>query len=192
MNAPPVHAPAAHPREFSLLALAREVWDEMGGCEYHVLAKEIARRIQPDDRLAALNEALVEYARHFNTRQGKAAPPKVSPSPVPTTGGAGGSTKPAAAQRNSARSSKVRAIREAWPQLRRYISTQDGRKALGDCTADNLIFHAGLLEGLANANAKQAEKERSLAALLKAKKVARVRDLPDSALAEYFEEGGSA
>jgi hypothetical protein len=49
--------------EFSLRALTHDVWDEMGGADYHVLAKEIARRVKPAHREAALIEALTEYAR---------------------------------------------------------------------------------------------------------------------------------
>ena len=48
--------------EFSLRALTREVWDDLGSADYHVLAKEVARRVTARHREAALNEALTDPA----------------------------------------------------------------------------------------------------------------------------------
>jgi hypothetical protein len=158
--------------EFSLKALAREVWDEIGGADYHVLAKEIARRVRPEDRVAALNESMLEYARHFAVG--------LRPS--------GRKTRPGAGQRNSARSAKVAGIRRSWPQLRARILTNDGQKPLSDCTAADLIFHVDLLERQARQNQAKAGWYREIAAALKAHKVQRVRDLPDAVIAEFLGE----
>lgn len=165
--------PAAEPG-FSLRALAREVWDDMGGADYHVLAKEIRRRISRADRDAALDEALTEYARHFAVGQ--------RPS---------GRSRPGAGPLNSRRSSKVASIRQSWPELRARIFTKDGQKAYGDCTKADLIFHADLLERQARQNQAKASWERDIAAALGAHKVERVRDLPDDVLAQFF-RGGAA
>lgn len=156
--------------EFSLRALARETWDELGGCDYHVLAKEIQRRISAADRDAALSEALTEFSRQFTVGL------------RPTLR----KVKPGAGQRNSARSAKVAGIRQTWPQLRAHIFTKDGQKALGKCTVADLIFHADLLERQSRQLQAKASRERDLAALLKAHKVERVENLPDDVLAAYF------
>jgi hypothetical protein len=157
--------------EFSLKELAREVWDETAGADYHVVAKELARRIRPDDRVAALNEALVAFARQFVT----GLRPALRRSPAAT------------AQRNSARSAKVAGIRRAWPQLRATYFTKDGQKPLGECTKIDVIFIAENLDRKARENAAKAGRMRELAAALSAHKVQRVRDLPDEVLAEFLE-----
>ena len=166
--------------EFSLRRLATEVWDEMDGCEYHVLAKELARRIRPADREAALGEALVQWAYAFNTTVGHASPPG--------TGQGEG-----AGQQNSGRSRKVAAIRADWQRrMTRHISTADGQKAIGDCTAEDLIFNAEVLETLASANQRKAAWERRLAAAVEEHGAGCVRELPDEALAEFFAHGEDA
>ena len=166
---------AAQRPEFSLRKLATEIWSEMGGCEYHVLAKELARRIRPADREAALGEALVQWAYLFNTTVGHASPPG-------TGQGEGG-----AGQQNSGRSRKVAAIREEWRRrMTRHISTADGQKAIGDCTAEDLVFNAQVLETLATANQRKAAWERRLATAVEEHGVEKVRELPDDVLAEFF------
>ena len=157
-------------KEFSLRALCRQVWEDLGGCDYHVLAKEVRRRIKAADRDAALDEALVEYSRVFALGQ---RPPLRK-------------QKPGAGQQNSARSWKVQGTRQMWPQLRAHIFTRDGQKALGKCTAADLIFHAELLEKQSRQLVRKASRERELAAALKAHKVDRVENLPDEVLAEFF------
>jgi len=156
--------------EFSLRTLHREVWDELGGCDYHILAKEVERRIDAQDSAAALSEALTEYARMFAMGQR---------SPL-------GKQKAGAGQRNSARSWKVQGTRQMWPELKAHIFTRDGQKALGKCTAADLIFHAELLEKQSRQLIRKASRERELAAALKAHKVGRVENLPDEVLAEFF------
>ncbi|HLK78198.1 MAG TPA: hypothetical protein VKU77_31680 [Streptosporangiaceae bacterium] len=155
---------------FSLRALCREVWDDLGGCDYHVLAKEAERRITAQDAALALPEALTEYARMFAMGQ---RPPLSK-------------QKPGAGQRNSARSWKVQGARQMWPQLKAHIFTSDGQKALGKCTAADLIFHADLLEKQSRHLVRKASRERELAAALKAHKAERVENLPDDVLAEFF------
>jgi hypothetical protein len=156
--------------EFSLRSLCREVWEELGGCDYHVLAEKVARRIDRADQERALDEALAEYCRQFTVGL------------RPTLR----KVKPGAGRRNSARSSKVQAIRQTWPQLKAHIFTKDGQKALGKCTVADLIFHADLLERQSRQLQAKAGRERQLAALLQAHKVDRVENLPDEVLAEYF------
>ena len=173
-------ATASRP-EFSLRRLATEVWDEMGGCEYHVLAKEMARRIRPGDREAALGEALVQWSYLFNATVGHASPP------------AAGQGEGGAGQRNSGRSRKVAAIRADWQRrMTRHISTADGQKAIGDCTAEDLIFNAEVLETLASANQRKAAWERRLAAAVEEHEAERVRELPDDVLAQFFTSGEDA
>ena len=169
---------AAQRPEFSLRKLATEIWSEMGGCEYHVLAKELARRIRPADREVALSEALVQWSYLFNATVGHASPPA-------TGQGEGG-----AGQQNSGRSRKVAAIRADWQRrMTRHISTADGQKALADCTAEDLVFNAEVLESLATANQRKAAWERRLAAAVEEHGVKKVRELPDEALAEFFAHG---
>lgn len=154
--------------EFSLRKLARETWDDLGGADYHILAKEIERRVQPGDRDAALDEALTEYARQFC----------VGLRPPARKAGAG--------QRNSARSAKVSGIRQAWPELRAHIFTKDGQKSYGRCSPADLIFHAELLEKQARQNQAKASWERDLAATIIAHKVTLVENLPDDVLEQFF------
>ena len=157
-------------REFSLRKLCREVWEELGGCDYHVLAKEVQRRIKAADRDAALADALVEYSRVFSIG--------LRPS---------SSRRPAkAGQRNSGRSAKVAGIRRAWPQLRATYFTKDGQKPLGECSLADVIFIAEHLEKKARENQAKAGWMRDVAAAMKASKVAHVRDLPDDVLAGFL------
>lgn len=162
--------------EFSLRALAKEVWEDLGGCDYHVLAKEIQRRVSAADRDAALAEALTEYSRQFTVGL------------RPTLR----KVKPRAGQVNSGRSAKVAGIRRTWPELKAHIFTRDGQKALGKCTHADLIFHADLLERQSRQLQAKASRERDLAALLKAHKVERVENLPNTVLAEYFSDKAAA
>jgi hypothetical protein len=157
--------------EFSLRALCREVWEELGGCDYHVLAKEVHRRIKAADREAALSDALVEYSRVFSI----GFRPSASRRPAKSAG-----------QRNSGRSAKVAGIRRAWPQLRATYFTKDGQKPLGDCSAADVIFIAEHLEKKARENQAKAGWMRDVAASMKANKVTHVRDLPDDVLAGFL------
>jgi hypothetical protein len=157
--------------EFSLRALAREVWDDTGGADYHVIAKELLRRIPAGKQEAALSEALAEYSRHF----------VVGLRPTARK------VRPGAGQRNSARSAKVAGIRRAWPQLRATYFTKDGQKPLGDCTRIDVVFIAEHLEKKARENQAKAGWMRDLSAALGAHKVDRVRDLPDDVLAQFLE-----
>ena len=158
-------------REFSLRKLCREVWEELGGCDYHVLAKEVQRRIRAADREAALSEALVEYSRVF------AIGLRPSSSRKP---------RPGAGQRNSGRSAKVAGIRRAWPQLRATYFTKDGQKPLGECSLADVIFIAEHLEKKARENQAKAGWMRAVAEAMKANKAAHVRDLPDDVLAGFL------
>ena len=150
--------------EFSLRALTHDVWDEMGGADYHVLAKEIARRVKPAHREAALIEALTEYARTFVTRQRPSAqfrpsaPPAGSTSPQPQA-------RTGAGQVNSGRSSKVAGIRRTYPEFRAAYLTARGRVALGECGHDDLIFIAGNLDLKARQNSTKAAWMRDLASV---------------------------
>lgn len=158
--------------EFSLRAMVREVWDELGGCDYHVLADKVLPRIEEDDREEALSQALVEFCRQFAT--GVRPTLRKTPRPQPNP------------------SWKVRGVRESWPQLRAHIFTKDGQKALGKCGADDLIFHADLLERQAGQLERKSARERDLAALLAEHKVKLVENLPADVLAEYFGDEAAA
>lgn len=167
----PVSPGGAAGRGFSLRHLAHQVWDSLGGADYHVLAKEIDRRLASrKDRDAALSEALIVYCREFAVNQR----PKINPA------GAG--------QVNSARSAKVAGVRRAWPQLRARIYTPSGQKALAECTYEDLLFHADLLETQAAQLQAKAGRERDLAAALRQHKAPTVADLPDAVLAQFFLE----
>jgi hypothetical protein len=158
-------------REFSLRKLCREVWEELGGCDYHVLAKEAQRRIKAADREAALSEALVEYSRVFSI----GLRPSSSRRPAKSAG-----------QRNSGRSAKVAGIRRAWPQLRATYFTNDGQKPLGDCSMTDVIFIAENLDKKARENQRKAAWMRDVAGAMKTHKAARVGDLPDDVLAGFL------
>lgn len=156
--------------EFSLRKLAREVWDDLGSADYHVVAKELGRRVPAGSREAALNEALLEYARHFVVGL------------RPTARKAKG-----AGQRNSGRSAKVAGIRRMWPQLRATYLTRDGQKALGDCSRTDVVFIAEHLGKKARECQAKASWLRDLAGELGTHEAARVRDLPDEVLAQYLD-----
>jgi hypothetical protein len=147
---------------FNLQALARQIWDELGGCDYHVLAKELDNRISRADADAVLAEVLIPWARTFAAVQ-----------------------RPAL-QHNPGRSPKVEAIRRAWPELRAFIFTQSGQKALRECTSGDLIFHAGLLERKAASLTTKADRYQQLAAALDNYQAQRVADLPDDVLGRFF------
>lgn len=88
-------------------------------------------------------------------------------------------------RKQSARSSKVAAIRDSWSAaLRDRVHVEDGWKALGECTYDNLMFAASERQEMARRNAAQAEKYESLAHKLRSAGVERVADLPQADLAE--------
>ena len=169
--------------EFSLRALAREVWAELDGADYHALAKEIARRVKPAQREAALLEALTEYARTFVTNQRPSA--QFRP-PAGTDGRTAPPPRTGAGQANSARSSKVAGIRRAWPELRAAYATVNGRKALGECARTDLLFIADNLNLKAQQNTTKATWMRDLAAVVQSHKVHRVCDLPDDVLAGFL------
>jgi hypothetical protein len=156
---------------FDLERVAAQAWRDLETGDRRVLAKEIAERIAPGDREQALLQALAEYCRRFNSL-------------MRPTG-----YRPVAGARNTGRSAKVAAIRSTWPQLRATIATPDGQKPLGDCTHDDLIFHAGLLEQQARQHQRKASFERDLAAELATQGVTRVRDLSAEVLATYISGG---
>jgi hypothetical protein len=157
--------------EFSLRALHREVWEELGGCDYHVLAKEVQRRVKAADREAALSEALVEYSRVFAIGLRPSSSRKA---------------RPGAGQRNSGRSAKVAGIRRAWPQLRATYFTKDGQKPLGECSMTDVIFVAEHLDKKARENQRKAVWMRDVAGAMKAHQAQHVRDLPDDVLAKFL------
>lgn len=162
--------------EFSLRKLAREVWEDLGSADYHVVAKELARRVPPNRREAALDEALLEYARHF----------VVGLRPTARK------TKPGAGQRNSGRSAKVAGIRRMWPQLRATYLTRDGQKALAECSRVDVVFIAEHLDKKARECTRKGAWMRGLAGEMATHEVERVRDLPDEVLAQYLDGTAAA
>lgn len=162
--------------EFNLRKLIRAVRDELATGDRFAIAKEAARRIAPGQREEALLDALTEVARVV-VNEAHPRIHEVPAAPAPAKG---------AGQVNSARSSKVTAMRRLWPQLKATYACLDVNKQLGDYGPDDLIFVAAHLEEQASRNAAKATQYRSLSGLLPKYKAKRVRDLPDTVLAAVF------
>lgn len=161
--------------EFSLRALVRQVRDELGTGDRHVIAEKTLPRIPAEHRDVAFTQALEEVARAVV----KDGHPRLHS--VPDS-----SSKPRAGQRNSARSSKVAGIRRVWPELRATYACLDAGKQVADYSSDDLIFVAEHLETQARRNAAKAGNFRKLAALMAKSGAAKVADLPDEVLAAIF------
>lgn len=83
----------------------------------------------------------------------------------------------------SARSSKVAAIRDSWASaLRDRVHVSDGWKLLGECTFEDLMFAAAERREHAARNLAKADQFEALASRLESAGVETVADLPESAL----------
>jgi hypothetical protein len=174
-NAPPEGNPmtastdtGADTEVFSLNHLLREVWDELGGADYHILAHEVLHRLDPAHYEAALGQALAVYTSRFVGSKRMRTPHQ-------------------AGQQNSGRSAKVRGIRTASAQLRTiWYATPDGQKALGDCTLSDVFYIVGGLERQARQHMDKARWLRGLAEAMTTHPVRRVQDLPAGIISGFF------
>jgi hypothetical protein len=159
-------------REFDLHSLVRSVTDGSGLRGPREIAAKVAENVPAGKRLTALEEALVPYVRVYLQHARQPAPP------APTGVGA----------RNSARSSKVHAIREGW---RRTLAGQfhvgaGHWQVLADCSYENVTFLAGERHENARRSAATAAMFDQLAEAMRSDGVDRVGDLPDSVLAQIL------
>jgi hypothetical protein len=165
----------------NLRDLVREVLATSNEVDPAALAREVFDRIPQADRELALEQALPIVVRNIVSRQ------RIHNFPG---GHRGNEAQPVLAAgepviRDGFPSRKVQAVREAWRlRLRERISVGPGSKEwtfLGDATAEQLDYAAGLRESLAAANAESARQLRDLAAAIRAAGVGSVKDLPDVA-----------
>lgn len=157
-----------------LRAMIREVADGSSLRGPREIAAKVAENVPAKNLRAALAEALVAYVREELTRLRA----------VPTSTAAPGN-------RNSGRSSKVAAIREAW---RRTLAGQfhvgKGRwEKLADCTYEQVAFLATERREQAERNAAAAAVFERLGEAMRKARAAVVADMPDETLAEILSGG---
>jgi hypothetical protein len=153
---------------FNLNHLLREVWDELGGADYHILAHEVLSRLDPAHYEQALGQALSAYTCRFAASKRMRTPRQ-------------------AGQQNAGRSSKVKSIRAACPQLRTiWYATPDGQKPLGQCTLSDVFYIVGGLERQARQNLDKARWLRGLAEAMTVHPVRLVEDLPGEVISSFF------
>jgi hypothetical protein len=156
---------------FDLRAAVAKVLDTSDLAEPDEIASKVAENVAARDLRSALALALVPYVRiqMDNSRR----------SNVILNGDSDVQRK------QSARSPKVAAIRDAWAAaLRDRVHVSDGWKLLGDCTYEDLLFAAEERREKARQNVARAERFEWLAERLQANGVARVADLPKNDLRE--------
>lgn len=197
--------------DFNLRHVVREVLAASTMNDPHALAGEVLRRIPRGDYKAALQQCLANMVREEirSHRNGGflSAPPQQSAPPRLTLHA--GSDAPEvmsehpgsgpmasvgrAPARKPVRSAKVAAIRASGPKwlADRLYTSADPRewKRVGDCSFTDLMFAATQRRDQAARTSAAAERLESLAELVRAHGVERVRDLPASVLAEV---GGAA
>lgn len=155
--------------DFNLCALVREVCDESDQTDPTMLAKEVNQRIRRADRDAALEQALGAVLWQFVSRH------RSSVGPSQPAVGSGG------------RSSKVAGIRGLARALRDRVSVGSDPsdwKFLGDCTAEDLAYAAGLREEHARRVMARADQYRRLAELLAEHDATTVHELPAEVLGD--------
>ncbi len=157
---------------FDLHALVRSVTDGSSLRGPREIAAKVAENVPANKRLAALEDALVPYVRIYLQHARQPA----SPAPKQT------------GNRNSARSSKVTAIREGWKKtLAGQFHIGAGEwQALADCTYENVAFLAAERRDVAARTVAAAEMFEALANAMRKAKVNHVRDLPESVLAQIL------
>lgn len=163
-------------REFSLRSLLRQVRDELGTGDRYRIAEKAMPRIPAEHREAAFLQALAEVARDVV----KSGHPRLHAVPVSV---AASPAAPKAGNRNSARSSKVAAIRRAWPELRQFYPSIDKDKMVAEYSSENLNALADLLQAQSRQSATKASRYRKLAKLMDQAGAKRLSDLPDETLA---------
>lgn len=193
---------------FSLRHLIREVLDSSTMSDPHDVAPEVLRRVDDEDLRAALRECLPSMVREMVHGSNRGVP-RLS-SVVPPQGQGARLTLHAqsdepevmgerpgvgpmasvgrAPARKSGRSAKVAAIRASGPKwlADRIYTSADPRewKRVGDCSFAELMFAAGQRREQAARTSAAAERLEALAGLVRVHGVSRVRDLPESVLAE--------
>lgn len=170
-------------QDFRLRDLVAEVVASSTLTGPDAIASEVAGRISEDDTRTALEQALREFVRVHLTRARPSGepldsliPPRQEEAPGPAP------VKPV-------RSSKVSGIRSAWQAwLNAQYRVDDRWMRLGDCSAEDLVFISGDLEAQASRSLSKARGFRSLVDAMEASGVERVRDLPETVLAESLRE----
>lgn len=159
------------PSQFSLNALIREVVAEDSSGDMRTMAKEVRRRIRPEEVEAALDQCLPVYVYDVARSNG------------------GDHGKPKGDRPVSA---KVAARRAWWrARLEEKVAIAPGKfKSYGDCGFEDLEYAATLRFRAAEANQAAGRSMKVLSGLVREHKVERVRDLPEEVLGDYF--GGRA
>lgn len=197
--------------DFNLRHLVRDVLASSTMTDPHDLAAEVLRRIDDSDLRTALGQVLASMVREEirDSRGGLPSIPRQPSSPqaprltlhtrpdarqamAEHPGGWAPSSKPHPSTR-PVRSAKVAAIRAAGPRWLedRYNTGADPSewKRLGDCGFSDLMFAVQQRRDQAARTSAVAERLESLAELLRAHGVERVRDLPETVLSSV---GGAA
>lgn len=161
--------------DFSLRAITLAVLAESDSEDREQIIKEVEHRIARKDLAEALRQALPLFVHNVGTSIRFTAP-------VPSPAGQGAGT------RNSGRSSKVAAIRDAWMKhLESRYTVADGYwRKLGDFCHEDLVYKAAELERQAKDRAERAALLTALAGTLEASGAERVRDLPADVLRGFF------
>jgi hypothetical protein len=165
----------ADPDEFNLHELIRQVCAETADLNLHKIANEVDARIRPENREAALRQALPRIV--YEVARGPRRGTRVQDD-------GDGATE--LDRKRSARSSKVAGIREYWRKALLELHSVNGvgdLKRLADLTRDDLLFNIKAREEVARRNAAKALEFRSLLDLVTRHDVERVGDLPEDVLA---------
>lgn len=166
--------------DFDLHALVRSVTETSGLLGPREIAAKVAENVPRAKLRDALAAALVPFVREDLTRLRATAP--IGPRPS------------APSNRNSARSPKVRAVREAWRKvLAGQVHVGHGQwQVLADCSYDNVVFLANERHEVARRTAASGDRFERLASAMKKHKVSRVSELPESVLAEILSDEAAA
>lgn len=161
--------------DFDLHAVVRSVTETSGLLGPREIAAKVAENVAQKHLRQALAVALVPFVREELTR--RRAPAPLAP-------------RPATSNRNSARSPKVRAVREAWRKvLAGQVHVGRGQwQVLADCSYENVLFLATERHETARRTAASGDRFQRLADAMKKHKVGRVSELPDAVLAEILSD----
>lgn len=143
----------------SIGTLIREAVVSLGVTDARTVASQVAARIAPEHRDHYLVELLVSrVSSEVSTGRTKVTPPR------------------------EVMSTKQHLIRtQYWPRfLAQSVTTADGYKRLGDCTAEDLLFLADVRAKQANELMMRSDQFRQLAGLVKKHRVRVLRELDPS------------
>lgn len=154
--------------DFNLRATVRDVLANTDEADPGVIARMVAARIAPEDRDAALSQAMRLFVRQV-IGEARAAHRPTSSTPH----------APVAAVRPSG-SRKVAAIRDGWQRrLADRIHIGDSRwKLLRDCDFADLMAAADERQRLSDKNRAMAHEYRSMAHAVREAEVEKFGDLP--------------